>query len=192
MKEAAGAASLGVRLPVGLLGTLTNIHRAAMVCMLAGADCITLRHVEAGTGEYVARGSDSAVFEVGLVVLRAILTYSELSGVRVRGRSRHLSCEEVEECARACQVDAMLHTRTPVRAPCTHAAPSYARSLARAGRVLQVAFKPPEVDDANSAVTWMALVKDVMGELWTRPGLLHLSGQPLEDMINHLRSDSTA
>ena len=102
MKEAAGAASLGVRLPVGLLGTLTNIHRAAMVCMLAGADCITLRHVEAGTGVYVARGSDSAVFEVGLVVLRAILTYSELSGVRVRGRSRLLSCEEAEECVRTC------------------------------------------------------------------------------------------
>ena len=62
MKEAAGAANLGVRLPVELLGTLTNIHRAATVCMLAGADCITLRHVAAGTGEYVARVSVKTYF----------------------------------------------------------------------------------------------------------------------------------
>ena len=85
----------------------------------------------------------------------------------------------------------MLHTRSPARASALNSRrPLFTLARSR-WRVPQVAFKPPEVDDANSAVTWMALVRDVMGELWTRPGLLHLSGQPLEDMIGHLRSDSS-
>lgn len=58
----------------GELGTLTNVARASLVCMMAGADFI-----KTSTG----MESTNANLNVALVMMRAIRQYSELTGSRV-------------------------------------------------------------------------------------------------------------
>lgn len=61
-------------LATGELGTLRNVARASMVCMMAGADFI-----KTSTG----KESSNATLPVGLVMTRAIRRYQELTGYRV-------------------------------------------------------------------------------------------------------------
>lgn len=73
-KEACGEAHLKAILATGELGTLRNVARASMVCMMAGADFI-----KTSTG----KESANATLPVGLVMTRAIRRYQDLTGFRV-------------------------------------------------------------------------------------------------------------
>lgn len=73
-RAAAGHAHLKTILATGELGTLRNVARASMVCMMAGADFI-----KTSTG----KESVNATLPVSLVMLRAIRTYFERTGYRV-------------------------------------------------------------------------------------------------------------
>ena len=73
-REAAGAAHLKAILAVGELGTLTNVARAAMVAMMAGADFI-----KTSTG----KESVNATLANSLVMVRALREYVHRTGHRV-------------------------------------------------------------------------------------------------------------
>lgn len=73
-REACGEAHLKTILATGELGTLTNVGRASLVCMMAGADFI-----KTSTG----KESVNAVLPVGLAMVRAIREYFERTGYRV-------------------------------------------------------------------------------------------------------------
>lgn len=68
------AAHLKTIIETGELGTLTNVYRASMVCMMAGADFI-----KTSTG----KATVNATLPFGLVMMRAIRDYQELAGVKV-------------------------------------------------------------------------------------------------------------
>ncbi|MHA6687740.1 deoxyribose-phosphate aldolase [Mesorhizobium sp. A556] len=74
MREACGEAHLKTILGTGDLNTLRNVYRAAMVAMQAGADFI-----KTSTGKEEV----NATLPVGLVMLRALRDYGELSGQTV-------------------------------------------------------------------------------------------------------------
>ncbi|MFK7877040.1 MAG: deoxyribose-phosphate aldolase [Paracoccaceae bacterium] len=74
MREACGAAHVKAILATGELGTLRNVARASVVCMMAGADFI-----KTSTG----KESVNATLPVSLVMIRAIRDYYERTGVRV-------------------------------------------------------------------------------------------------------------
>jgi deoxyribose-phosphate aldolase len=71
MREACGDAHIKAILATGELGTLRNVARASLVCMMAGAD-----FVKTSTG----KESVNATLPVGLVMARAIREYHERSG----------------------------------------------------------------------------------------------------------------
>jgi deoxyribose-phosphate aldolase len=71
MREACGDAHIKTILATGELGTLSNVARASMVCMMAGADFI-----KTSTG----KESVNATLPVGLVMARAIRDYRERTG----------------------------------------------------------------------------------------------------------------
>jgi deoxyribose-phosphate aldolase len=71
MREACGDAHIKTILATGELGTLRNVGRASLVCMMAGADFI-----KTSTG----KESVNATLPVGLVMARAIREYHERSG----------------------------------------------------------------------------------------------------------------
>jgi deoxyribose-phosphate aldolase len=71
MREACGDAHIKAILATGELGTLRNVARASLVCMMAGAD-----FVKTSTG----KESVNATLPVGLVMARAIREYQERSG----------------------------------------------------------------------------------------------------------------
>lgn len=73
-REACGDAHLKTILATGELGTLRNVYRASMVCMMAGADFI-----KTSTG----KESVNATLPVSLVMVRAIRHYLERTGVQV-------------------------------------------------------------------------------------------------------------
>jgi deoxyribose-phosphate aldolase len=73
-RAACGAAHLKTILATGELGTLRNVGRASLVCMMAGAD-----FVKTSTG----KESVNATLPVGLVMARAIRDYYECTGRRV-------------------------------------------------------------------------------------------------------------
>jgi deoxyribose-phosphate aldolase len=73
-REACGEAHLKTILATGELGTLTNVHRASLVCMMAGADFI-----KTSTGKEPV----NATLPVGLVMTRAIRDYRERTGIAV-------------------------------------------------------------------------------------------------------------
>ena len=73
-RRACGAAHVKAILATGELGTLTNVMRASLVCMMAGADFI-----KTSTG----KESVNATLPVTLVMLRAIRDYHALTGVRI-------------------------------------------------------------------------------------------------------------
>jgi len=74
MREAAGAAHLKAILATGDLKSLRNVHRAAMVAMMAGAD-----FVKTSTG----KEDVNATMPVSIVMVRAIRDYLERTGVAV-------------------------------------------------------------------------------------------------------------
>ena len=74
MREACGAAHLKAILATGELKTLTNVYKASMVAMQAGADFI-----KTSTGTEAV----NATLPVSLVMVRAIRDYLELAGFSV-------------------------------------------------------------------------------------------------------------
>ncbi|HEV8453486.1 MAG TPA: deoxyribose-phosphate aldolase [Gemmatimonadales bacterium] len=83
MREACGDAHIKTILATGELGTLRNVARASLVCMMAGADFI-----KTSTG----KESVNATLPVGLVMARAIRDYRErtshLIGLKAAGGIR--------------------------------------------------------------------------------------------------------
>jgi deoxyribose-phosphate aldolase len=73
-REASGDAHIKTILATGELGTLRNVARASLVCMMAGADFI-----KTSTG----KESVNAVLPVGVVMTRMIRAYLERTGHRV-------------------------------------------------------------------------------------------------------------
>jgi deoxyribose-phosphate aldolase len=71
MREACGDAHIKTILATGELGTLRNVARASLVCMMAGADFI-----KTSTGKETV----NATLPVGLVMARAIREYRERTG----------------------------------------------------------------------------------------------------------------
>jgi deoxyribose-phosphate aldolase len=71
MREACGDAHIKTILATGELGTLRNVARAGLVCMMAGADFI-----KTSTG----KESVNATLPVGLVMARGIRDYQERTG----------------------------------------------------------------------------------------------------------------
>lgn len=73
-REACGETHIKTILATGELGTLTNVAKASLVCMMAGADFI-----KTSTG----KESVNATLPFGLVMTRAIRDYHERTGYRV-------------------------------------------------------------------------------------------------------------
>ena len=73
-REACGEAHMKTILATGELGTLRNVARASLVCMMAGADFI-----KTSTG----KESVNATLPVGLVMTRMIRAYRERTGLGV-------------------------------------------------------------------------------------------------------------
>lgn len=73
-RAACGDAHIKTILATGELGTLRNVARASLVCMMAGADFI-----KTSTG----KEPNNATLPVGLVMTRAIRDYYERTGYRV-------------------------------------------------------------------------------------------------------------
>jgi deoxyribose-phosphate aldolase len=73
-REACGEAHVKAILATGELGTLRNVARASLVCMMAGADFI-----KTSTG----KESVNATLPVSLVMIRAIRAYQQATGYRV-------------------------------------------------------------------------------------------------------------
>jgi deoxyribose-phosphate aldolase len=71
MRQACGDSHIKTILATGELGTLRNVARASLVCMMAGAD-----FVKTSTG----KESVNATLPVGLVLARTIRTYHERTG----------------------------------------------------------------------------------------------------------------
>ncbi len=74
MRAACGPAHVKAILATGELGTLRNVMRASLVCMMAGADFI-----KTSTG----KESVNATLPVTLTMVRAIRDYQDRSGIRV-------------------------------------------------------------------------------------------------------------
>ncbi len=73
-REASGEAHMKTILATGELGTLGNVARASLVCMMAGAD-----FVKTSTG----KEGVNATMPVSLVMARAIRAYHERTGVKI-------------------------------------------------------------------------------------------------------------
>lgn len=73
-KQACGDAHLKAIIAAGELGSLRNVARASLVCMMAGADFI-----KTSTG----KESVNATLPIGLVMIRAMRTYMERTGFTV-------------------------------------------------------------------------------------------------------------
>jgi deoxyribose-phosphate aldolase len=73
-REACGEARMKTIISTGQLATLTNVAKASMVCMMAGADFI-----KTSTG----MESVNATLPVSLVMVRMIRRYYELTGFKV-------------------------------------------------------------------------------------------------------------
>ncbi|WP_193989081.1 deoxyribose-phosphate aldolase [Alloyangia pacifica] len=115
-REACGEAHVKAILATGELGTLQNVARASMVCMMAGADFI-----KTSTG----KESVNATLPVSLVMMRAIREYHEETGCRV-------------------------------------------------------GYKPAGgISKAKDAVTYLALVKEELGDRWLRPDLYRFGASSL-------------
>lgn len=74
MRETCGEAHIKTILATGELGTLTNVLKASLVCMMAGADFI-----KTSTGKETV----NATLEFGLVMCRAIRDYYDQTGYKV-------------------------------------------------------------------------------------------------------------
>ncbi len=115
-RTACGDAHIKAILATGELGSLRNVGRASLVCMMAGADFI-----KTSTG----KESVNATLPVTLVMLRAIRAYHQRTGFRV-------------------------------------------------------GYKPAGgISKAKDAVTYLALVKEELGNRWLRPDLFRFGASSL-------------
>ncbi|MCZ4255940.1 deoxyribose-phosphate aldolase [Sulfitobacter sp. G21635-S1] len=116
MREACGDAHVKAILATGELGTLRNVARASLVCMMAGADFI-----KTSTG----KESVNATLPVSLVMIRAIRDYHERTGVRI-------------------------------------------------------GYKPAGgISKAKDAITYLALMKEELGDRWLQPDLFRFGASSL-------------
>merc|ERR1711936_60453 len=74
MKAACGSAHMKSILAIGELGSMNNVYKASLVCMMAGSDFIKTSTGKEGV---------NAILPVGLVMCRAIREYEEATGFRV-------------------------------------------------------------------------------------------------------------
>lgn len=74
MREACGEAHMKTILATGELGSLTNVYKASIVCMMAGADFIKTSTGKEGV---------NAILPVGIVMCRAIREYFQKTGFKV-------------------------------------------------------------------------------------------------------------
>lgn len=74
MREACGDAHVKAILATGELGTLRNVARASLICMMAGADFIKTSTGKEGV---------NATLPVSLTMLRAIRDYQDRTGIKV-------------------------------------------------------------------------------------------------------------
>ncbi|MGR3494171.1 deoxyribose-phosphate aldolase [Citreimonas sp.] len=115
-REACGDAHVKAILATGELGTLQNVARASLVCMMAGADFI-----KTSTG----KESVNATLPVSLVMLRAIREFHAQTGYRV-------------------------------------------------------GYKPAGgISKAKDSLTYLALMKDELGDRWLRPDLFRFGASSL-------------
>ncbi len=115
-REACGGAHMKAILATGELATLTNVARASMVAMMAGADFI-----KTSTGKEPV----NATLPVGIVMARMIRAWHEQTG--------HL-----------------------------------------------VGFKPAGgIRTAKDALTWLAMMKEELGDRWTHPDLFRFGASSL-------------
>ena len=115
-RAACGEAHVKAILATGELGTLQNVARASLVCMMAGADFI-----KTSTG----KESVNATLPVSLVMIRAIRDYYEETGCRV-------------------------------------------------------GYKPAGgISKAKDALTYLALIKEELGDRWLRPDLFRFGASSL-------------
>ncbi|SDY18788.1 deoxyribose-phosphate aldolase [Citreimonas salinaria] len=115
-RQACGDAHVKAILATGELGTLQNVARASLVCMMAGADFI-----KTSTG----KESVNATLPVSLVMLRAIREYHDRTGYRV-------------------------------------------------------GYKPAGgISKAKDSLTYLALMKDELGDRWLRPDLFRFGASSL-------------
>lgn len=115
-REACGDAHVKAILATGELGTLRNVYKASLVCMMAGADFI-----KTSTG----KESVNATLPVSLVMIRAIRAYYERTGFRV-------------------------------------------------------GYKPAGgISKAKDALTYLALIKDELGDRWLQPDLFRFGASSL-------------
>ena len=115
-RAACGDAHIKVILATGELGSLRNVGRASLVCMMAGADFI-----KTSTG----KESVNATLPVTLVMLRAIRAYYNRTGYHV-------------------------------------------------------GYKPAGgISKAKDAITYLALVKEELGDHWLRPDLFRFGASSL-------------
>merc|ERR1719382_1014557 len=71
MKAACGSAHMKSILAIGELGSMTNVYKASLACMMAGSDFIKTSTGKEGV---------NAILPVGLVMCRAIRDYHERTG----------------------------------------------------------------------------------------------------------------
>ena len=115
-REACGNAHLKTILATGELGTLTNVYKASLVSMMAGADFI-----KTSTGKEAV----NATFPVAFVMVRAIRDFHQRTGYKV-------------------------------------------------------GFKPAGgIRSAKEALSWVALMKEELGDEWTKPHLFRLGASSL-------------
>ncbi|XP_074647032.1 deoxyribose-phosphate aldolase-like [Tubulanus polymorphus] len=74
MREACGEAHMKTILATGELGSLTNVYKASMVCMQAGADFIKTSTGKEGV---------NAILPVGIVMVRAIRDFFQRTGYKI-------------------------------------------------------------------------------------------------------------
>ncbi|APE44801.1 deoxyribose-phosphate aldolase [Sulfitobacter alexandrii] len=116
MREACGEAHVKAILATGELGSLRNVARASLVCMMAGADFI-----KTSTG----KESVNATLPVSLVMIRAIRDYHDRTGIRV-------------------------------------------------------GYKPAGgISKAKDAITYLALMKEELGDRWLKPDLFRFGASSL-------------
>ena len=115
-REACGDAILKTILSTGHLGSLTNVYKASLVCMMAGSDFI-----KTSTGKEAV----NATFPVAFVMVRAIREYYQRTGYKI-------------------------------------------------------GFKPAGgIRSAKDALSWLALMKEELGDDWTKPNLFKIGASGL-------------
>lgn len=125
-RDACGDAHVKAILATGELGTLSNVAKASLICMMAGADFI-----KTSTG----KESVNATLPVSLVMIRAIRDFHDATGYRV-------------------------------------------------------GYKPAGgISKAKDAITYLALIKEELGDRWLRPDLFRFGASSLlgdiERQIEH-------